>query len=101
MSTGYARHTNCLSDEFVRISKDYVGKRLPTIIIGYLVVSKLEHLALFALTLSFGASLRAKAMPDFTAALHLNIQITAWLPRENQVEARSCGAIGILLQGPQ
>lgn len=77
MSTGYARHTDCLSDEFARISKDYVGKRLPAIFIGYLVISKLEHLALFALILSFGASLRAKAMPNFTAALHLNIQITA------------------------
>ena len=62
--TGHARHTNCLSDKFVRISKDYVRKRLSTIFIGYLVISKLEHLALITLILSFGASLRAKAMPD-------------------------------------
>ena len=77
MGTGYARHTNCLSDELARIGKDYVGKRLPTAPNGYLTTPNPEHLAPFTTILFFGASLYAKAMLDFTTALHFDIQITA------------------------
>ena len=53
------------------------------------------HLALLALADALGASICAKTVPDSTAALHLNIQVTSRIPLENHVETR-CLAVVVI-----